>query len=566
MADKTPGGRIAESIEWDQVNRDVDDLIQGAVADLLRGGGTRDAKGRTIVPSFQKVNLNELKGEVKRTQKERDITEGIIDTEKAKGEAATLKKGEAIEAGAQAQATLAQANQAQAEAVAKIHRDVAIALGVDPEAIAEVAQRIKLERPKAEEMLAEIQQMQSVGLLDNPLEWFVNQIQMPSKTEPYNRQADKINTLQNTLDTGLKTAQDAATFTNKGLPTITAAQSLAAADIAIQKGKEERFKAEQELASRNVAFAVQKLSNDINTANLTRDMTQLEIQQNIQSYQASITAINLAETDAMRKIKAVELLEKIEKTKGLDVVLANYDRIMGHPPGTTTRYNYERSGKEHAINITSIGAGTAGASPFDALVNVSLGRPGPNMAPDTRRMFNYLQSHAFTIAGTPEIQRLDGSEKKMVMSKKLQDQVDIDVARAHVMGTPFYELPPATMLGSGKVPANTRLFKALEPLTKQTGPIRTQDVVETIRKEFPNPTEAGQVIAEYYARNITLRNLSMNAQLFGVKLPNMYRVETGFGIFSKPTFDLTKPEEATKYILMEDLVKQSGDTSYTPIN
>lgn len=561
-------GRIPESIDFEAVNRDVDALIQGAIGDLLNGNRKGAAGASTEVPSFQKANLDDLRNEVARTKSSREVAQAQIGEEQGNYLAAGTRRTAAIEAKGQAEAAEIAANAARAEQVAKIHRDLAISLGVDPEAIAEVAHRIKLERPKAEALLGEIKEMQAVGLLDNPLEWFVNQIQLPAKIEPYNTQAARINMLQNSLDAGLKTAQDAATHNSKGIASITAAQSVAGMDKVIQSAAIDKAVAEEALAKQNISFAQQKLANDLSVANLTKEMTQLEIQQNLSAYQAAIYKIKAADDDATRKLKAAELLEKLERTKGLDVILESYDRVMGHPKGTTNRYTFERFGKDQAHNIIAIGSGSIGSGPAEAVMNFIQGRPGPEIAAETARMFNYLQEKFAPISSNPEIQRLDQKEKIYTMNKKLREEVDRDIARSDVMGSVFYEMSPATMLASGKIPADSKLFKVLEPLSKVTGPVPTEVVIETIRKEFKNPVEAGQIVAEYYQRNITLRNTSMNAGAFGIKLPESYKAkhthQEGPIWRNRGTYyDLTKPEEAVKYVLAkqveEEIFKRMGN-------
>jgi hypothetical protein len=122
-------------------------------------------------------------------------------------------------------------------------------------------------------------------------------------------------------------------------------------------------------------------------------MTALQIQQEGEKLKAKIYAINQAETNASRLLKAAELLEKLEKTKGLDVLLKNYDRTMGHPEGTTTRYNFERLGEVQRQNIIAAGAGSLGPlnDPLSSLEIFQASRPGPGLSLETRGFANYLQ-------------------------------------------------------------------------------------------------------------------------------------------------------------------------------
>lgn len=547
MADEAVVTRkgLGTSVNYEDAQRQADALVRGAI-DIL----TRDVDD----PNFTSTDIKPAKAELDKASANRDATNLQIGVERDRYNDANAKGAEAITAKGQADADNIRATADRAAKEAQIYTYYSGLFGVnqDPNApIADMAAQIRKETPVAMDMLKEIQEMQSVGILDNPLEYLVNQLQLPSKTQPYNALADRINAMQGVVDKSIKTAQDASNLAARGIPTITAAQADAQASKAVAQAEIDKNKSIEELAKTNVSFAVQRLSNDLSIAGRTEQMTQLEMQQNQQEYAAAINKINSADTHATRMLRAAELMEKIKKTEGLDVMLANYDRITGHPLGTTTRYTFERFGEPHRVNTIAIGAGSVGVGPVSGMLNFTNARPGPLLSPETNLMFNYVQDLTSDVSKLPEIQRLDEKQKLGVMDKQVKELIMMDVSNAGKFGGMFFEMSPAKMIASDAIPAGGKLAQVLAPYTKQTGPIPTEMVIAAISKEYPNPTEAGQVIAEYYRRNMKLRNESMNSELFGIKLPIEYKVKNAI-LTLKPSFDLTKPEEATKYILFNN--------------
>lgn len=532
--------------------RMADSLVQGAITSLRRP---------VTVPKAPSMDLSSLEDSVSAAIDQNEAAQESIDTGRKDYRAANEGQQSAIRAEGKASADRIMADQARAEEVANTERYFASMFGITKDSDAEIARVAKTlaeNRPIAEEKLRKVQKMQSVGPLDNPLSWIVNQLQLPAAVDDYNREADVINGLQDSIDGAIKTAQDAATFANRGIPTITVRQANASAAIQLHLSEKNAQVAAENLAKQDVAFAVQKLSGDLAVANMTGDLTRQQMEVEKLKYQGMINEINLADTHAKRMLEAARLLETLEKTKGLDIILAQYDLTMGHPKGTTTRYTFEKFSEPQRQNIIANGSGSLGADPFMGMLNWFMSRPGPNAAPETVKLMNWLRDKSEVIGQDPLVQRTDEKQKPMVISQKLKEQLLQEIAgSAGKPGTLFYELEPATMIASNALPATSKLAIALEPLTKQTGPIPTATILATIREAYPNPNEFGAVVSEYYQKNVSLRNGSMNTSLIGVKLPTNYTIAIPpvGGLFIKPKFDLTKPEEATKYALYKDTEK-----------
>lgn len=575
MADKNPQGRIAESVDFEAVNKDVDNLVQSAIGllqDPSRSGATASGKS----PGFAEVDLSATRDEVNNVRARRTATNMTIDSDVERMNTAGNERSRAQKAEGQANSDKALADQARASQEAAIYQALGESMQIRPSDIAEVAQTLRKERAVAEGMRDHIAQMQSVGLLDNPLEWLTNQIQLPAVIEPYNRQVDKVTTIENVLDNSITTANNAAQYNNKAIPAITAAQGNAAARAAVEKANVLAAQTSEELARQNVTFAVQKLSNDLMAANATVNMSQLELQKAHYEYQAKINAIAHAENNATRMLKAAELLEKLEKTKGLDVLLANYDRIMGHPNGTTTRYNFERFGQAAQQNITAIGAGSGGSNPFEATINYSLARPGPLASQATVKLHGWLQDKLADIGADPNIQRLDEKQKPLAMNKRLLEKIEDEKTDAWKPGSVFHEVSPAEMLISGNIDPNSKLAKILEPY-KNVPTVPTELIAASIRKEFPSVGQAAVVLADYYRKNINLRNITTNSSIFKIDMPAEYNVPLqdfrgypgvygNFGAY-KGKLDLTKPDQAAKYLLFMDMrdVSKQGMMNSTAV-
>lgn len=554
---KTSGLQTVSNVE--DARAMADELVRGAITSLRRP---------VNIPTSSGIDTTDAQDDVDTARDTRDETNSVIDTETGRYGKSTEAQKEAIgrEGRANADKVLADADKAKQEAELFQYFAKMFGISTDPNAeIAQTASRVRELEPVAEAKLRNVQQMQSVGFLDNPLDWFVNQIQLPAAIGDYNQEAALVNSLQERINSKIKTGQDAANFAHKGLPTITASQAKAGVDKALAEADKTKAMVDENLAKTNVTFAMQKLANDITMANATEKMSSLDLQNEHLKYTSLINEINFADKHSERLLKAAALIEKLEGTRALDKVLEQYDLTMGHPKNTTTRYTFEKFAENQRQNIVAIGAGSVGADPFEGMINWYKSRPGPGASQDTVRFFDYLQDKAASIATSQKIQQLDEKQKPIAIGKMLRHEIDIDLQNASKMGNLFYEMTPKQMLQSGSIPPDSHLAKLLKPFTEQSGPVPSEMILEAINQEYKNPNEAGAVISDYYKRNILLRNSVMNTSLAGVTLPKEYKLRrspvgegiTGLG--AKMQFDLTKPEEATKFILINRSSKAAAN-------
>lgn len=538
-------------IDVEQANAEIDALLKGAVTSL---------KQPIEEPNYNKVDTSGLKRKIEKVDTQAEVANLQIGVERDRFNAANAEEQRAILARGQAEADLAIADQEKAKQEADLTLEIANALGVNPSDIAAVGEKLRTERPKAEAMLREIQQRQSTSPIDNPLEWITSRLTMKPMIDGYNRQADIVNSLEQTLSDSLGTAQSAAAFANRTVPAISAAQAAAKAKALVAESQKLAAQADEKLALQNVTFAQQRLANDLAVAGLTKESTAQDLQQANAEFQAAIQKIAFADSHANRQLKAAELLDKLNRTKSMDVLLENYDRIIGNPKGTTNRYTFEKFGEAQRTNMVAIGAGSGGTDPYQALVNLTGSgiRPGPLFT--SGRLLGSVRDWAAEIGADPKIQLLDEKQKPLMIGKKLSERIELEKQSAYKPGNIFYELSPKEMILSGNVDKDSQLAKVLEPFATQEGNIPTGVVVAAIENQWKNPAEAGAVLSDYYKKNMLLRNSTQNYRLVGVVPDAGYKVPISVGPFGdRMKLDITQPQDATKMILFMRKNKMIGE-------
>lgn len=527
-------------MEYKEAQEQADQLISGAVAELKRP---------SEIPNYKSVDTSAFKKEVQRVDTSREVAQMTVGAERDRYNDAAQAEKEAIGRSGAADADKIRADADRAKLEASIYTGIINSLGVNPEDIAAVGARLREARPAAEAKLRDIQQAQRVSPLDNPLEWFSNQVTLPSQIKDYNRETDFVTSLEHTLEESITTANNAALLNSKSIPTITAAQAQASASKALSEAAKAQAQADERLAAQNINFAQQKLANDLALANMTKDSTQLDIQQANTEFQAQIHRITVADNHTNRLLRAAELLEKIQDKKQTELLLKNYDKVIGNPAGTTSIFLFNKLPATERENIAAIAVGSGGADPFNSLVNVARARPGPLFT--STKLFNWLQGEAETVSKTPEINAIDKQLQPAAISKRLKARVDEEKAQAYKPGNIFYEASPAEMIASGAVDKDSELAKVLAPFAQTGQSVPTGVVVAAITDKWKNPSEAGAVLSDYYKRNVILRNSTVNYRLAGITPDSNYIVPMNLGILGgRISFDLTNPADATKMILM----------------
>lgn len=544
-------------MDWETAVKQADELFSKAIPKLME-----DPTGGKGMPTYSRADTTEIDYDRERVRSQREVVSATIGEELQNYGTANEAEKKAIQAKGVAESDLAYAAKEQADREAAIFAQYGQIFGVTPENMASLVHDMNIQKPKLVAQGTEIAGMQAVGPGDNLLEWWGNQFALPGKIQEYNTRASTYNMMQDTLDSYIKSANDAATFAHKGIPSISAATAKAKSDVALANAAQASAQADENLAKVNVTFQTQKLAADVAAAEKTLQTTELEVRQRQNELQAAIHAIQFSENQAMRMLRAAELAEKLAKNedemaqrKSIGKILENYDRVTGKPLGTTSFDVWRVSGEAVKNNMIAIGTGSLGATPVAAAMNWYASRPGPLASPDTERLMGYIAEKTRRWMTDQHTQTMDEKQKIDYVNIHVNTEIKQDIANASTLGSMFYELSPAKLIAAGQMNPDSVVAKVLQPLTqgKMSENILTELVVDTIRKAFNNDNDAAKAIADYYQRNIALRNSTMNTGLANLALPNSYDVPVKLGFFSSKNLDLTKFNDVMKFLQVKSM-------------
>lgn len=522
-----------------------------------------------VIPTYGGVSTAKVNKEVTRASNQRNESEQVVNDSVKRNEAATTAEKEAIGRRGDAEAAGEMAKQAREQEIADNVKAVNNMFGISTDldaAIGEAATKNALVlKPSAEKQLREIQQMQSVGPFDNPLEWLYNGIQLPSKIQSYNTVATQINNNEDAIASGIKTASDMSTQLNRGVPTLTIAMAKASADTAKAKADKEKADADEAAARFNIDASNKKLSADLAIADATVKTTELDMRNAKAKYDSQIQAISIAVTNAERLLKAAQIRESISGLNAEKIVLSNAEEMLGYKKGSLSPEMVKKMKAEDRDNIYAIGASrTFGNNPMDALENIKRARPGDLFSKDATDMANYIQTTLGHINATVnnlevggqkdvmEMQRIKAlppAEKKAYYGGRLNDSIAIDAASAEKIGNIFHEFSPAKILIADPDFKESPVGKILAPLAVTDTDVTPKTIAMTLLQGVGNINDAGAAGAEYYRKNMQVRNGALHFKDFGISAPKGYPVN-----INGASFDLTKDADYTKYLLTLKIV------------
>lgn len=536
-----------------EATRQADDLLSGAIDQFSKP---------LVIPSYVPTDTTRATEVLNRAEVTGGEFASTVDESKVLNKSAIEAEKAAIgkEGEAKAAKAIAEGKRSEQEAEAYQYYQRLFGMDMAPNAaIANAAHEQQELRKTLAEKRDRINKLHSTSLLDDPIAYMLNAMELPGATSDYNTVVDKINSNQTAIDEGIQSARNAGDLNSKGIPTITASMAAANANVAVADAAKQKAQADIRLAATNVDFANKKLSSDMAFVNATNATTHLEMENERLKYEAMANAIRFADTHAVRLESAAKLLYDLADKKALDVLLHQYDRNIGNPDGTTNRQLFNRLPSAERENIAAIGAGSAGTSPYEALKNIK--RVGPQLSPETGRLLTFLSDKEAVIPRDPLV---DPKINEQRIAKKLREDVEKEMANPS-QSKIFSEMPPAKMIAANAIPHGSKLEQILLPLSKVEGPVPTNTVISTIIKEYDNPNEAAAVVAAYYKSNVELRNKSLNLGLVGMKAPDSYLVPatsflttSGIGmgggtITQNQKYDLTRPEQALKYIITQQV-------------
>jgi len=542
----------APTLDIEEATRQADALLSGAIDQFTKP---------IVIPDYVPTDTTRATEVLNRAEVTGGEFASTVDESKALNKAATEAEKTAIgkEGEAKAAGEIAKGQRTQQEAEGYQYFQRLFGMDMTPNAaIANAAHEQQRLRETLAQKRDKINKLHATSLFDDPIEYILNAMELPGAISDYNTAVDKINSNQNAIDEGIQSARNAGELNNKGIPTITASMAAANANVAVADAAKQKAQADIKLASTNIDFANKKLSADMALVNATNATTHLEMENERLRYEAMANAIRFADTHAVRLESAAKLLYELADKKALDVLLHQYDRNIGNPEGTTNRQLFNRLPAAERENIAAIGAGSAG-NPYEALKNIK--RVGPNLSPETGRLLTWLSDKESVIPRDPLV---DPKVNEQRIAKRLREDIDKEMVNPS-QSKIFFEMSPAKMIASNTVPHGSKLEQILLPYTKVEGPVPTNTVISAIIKEYDNPNEAAAVVAAYYKSNIELRNKSLNLGLVGIKAPDSYLVPAtsflttsgigmgGGAITQRQKYDLTRPEQALKYIITQQV-------------
>jgi len=122
---------------------------------------------------------------------------------------------------------------------------------------------------------------------------------------------------------------------------------------------------------------------------------------------------------------------------------------------------------------------------------------------------------------------------------------------------------PKEILMSGQLPQNSILAKLLTPLSETNLPVDIKTVAEAIKVAYPQDVrEQGNFLAQYarLARKITVDSSNITSFGNAVRIPQGVPINAMSPVFTDLTggslnkaliLDITKPEDATKFMLLQ---------------
>lgn len=477
------------------------------------------------------------------TQEEQKDNQAAFDEASKKQQAAEVVIGAANKEKVDADAARA----AQMSAVADRFVDLFGVRG-NADRIAEKAVQAQQLNDDADKSLAAIQEKQSVNIFDHPLDWIVNQIDLPSMTREYNVIAKRVNGLESEINQNIAAASAATSIVQQTIPTITAQQAQASGKLAEATAVKNSEELAKQRAETDALFSAKRFASIAAIENSASQKSARDIEIAKVEWNAKVAAIQNASTAAERKLRVAALAESLLDKIQLQSMLDSYDAITGRPNGTTSIAAFNRMRSDMRENIIGIGSGSGGFDPGSAYGNLEDAQLGPKFPEQNRNYVRYLAGLKNKIQ-TQDQKYLTfpkAEEKAAYVRSKINEEVtrmqnDPDY---QIRSNPFHEISPKYMFAKNPALAESVVGDIMKPFTSTDTPPDTDTVIATFRKAIPDPKLAAQAIAQWYTINVMARDDIMNFSILGIKSNGTYNhtwSSRGNVFNDHLTFDLTKP-------------------------
>lgn len=494
---------------------------------------------------------------VKATQQEADA---VVASARADADSAAQRKIVALRDAGQAAADAELAKQSRVAQVADVTRLIADIFGADvtnPESrSADLVKQIQSTSDGLRTRLQEIQQRASVTVLDDPLAFIINSLELPAMAATYNADAARLDVMKQSLNAAQQSAKDHAALAEKGIPAITAAQAAAEARKHQALAEREVAITTLEAIQTRVTLSQQVFSNAVTQAGVQKGLSDSQLQAAMARHQSLIDQIKHAETAEIRLAnleKAREMLQDVQLKK---LGIANAAAALGWAPGTFLPSMFDKMNANMQLRFISGGiAGDFGANPYDAYKTLR-DFAGPRLSDSLKGWMHEFEAVVSAAATDAAKNKLTGQQLENFLAVKTAELVKERLnAPVTASNTLLKELSPRAMAEAYPNFVRSIAGTVLKPLIENPGNPTTQTVVDTIatglrEKGVPVSGQA-YAIAQYYGTNVAQRNKNSNADAVKVEVPQNYKVvlDLPIGAGGARVYDLTKPEQVQLYLL-----------------
>ena len=573
---------------------DIDSLYQATIESMQHAIGMQ-------IPSLKSTDTDKY---IKRLGELRALYQGNqkdLDALQQQYQSATASQQAAIAQGTEAKIQEIKANQAKAQQIADIAQNMNEITGVGGND-SRLAAKIQLKNQISDSLIPlgnrsvalkesiqqdaqKLQEEQNVGFFDDPARWLEGIFTIPQMAHQIDAKKLEVGTLDSEIAGVTNTVQGIQADINEnvavgkaateqralGLPSLTAQQAAAQANIQAAAGTEAVAKTEQDLIKHNVEFAGIRFSEAVAENSAEAQQIRLKMEQNEQEFKAAVAQVNKADSDALAKARITTLLEKLKDRRTVEGMLRIAEKRLGMAENALTYDQFNRMSEVDRNFIAGQAIGYTGATPGDAWVNMKDADArgihlGPLTTPQTRQMWQNAHEIASVITAASQKEEVykgitDKNAKQAYVVQKineyyanLQKNPTSDPQK-----NPFYEISPAFVVAHTPQFAQTDEGKILDGLIKSPTPPDTGQIIAAFKTaNNGDPDKTARMVSNYYKLNIKVRNSLTDYGAIGIKVPDSsyvysYKVPGTFFGSSPGKADLTKFEDVKRLLLLNTL-------------
>jgi hypothetical protein len=393
--------------------------------------------------------------------------------------------------------------------------------------IAEISTRMHDNYIEASRQRQHIRDMQSVGILDNPLSYVVNQMALPSTIADHNRIVEDIAADRNFVDQARAVAQDVETTNATKYASTTAAGAAAAADLARQQANDKALQVKDQLLKTDLGTQIDKLrALDAAASTMERiNATQDRMAQKKSADQAK------AEAEAQQKI-VDERIRTAAQILGFTV--QNQKDLLRQP----------KTIRDAIETVTINGGDQISKTPLEAselLRSANKSGMTPGLRESAGTIENIRKEAENELAGNQQFMSGNKEQKVQQMNQVMQRKF-AELAQnpnKPLLGiggdtkASFYKVPDADIMAKLPDAQNLRLTKLLQdqkqmlPNVTITDNLLRELAIANIGKEggYKDVSEAAKDIATYYRAGMDANNKLYRFSTFG--LPDQTNYPSG---------------------------------------